>query len=246
MKAKLLILCGLLSGVVYAAPAKPTVITAKSWLVADGDGTIIDGVNIGEVRSIASVTKLVTVMVVIDSGQDLTEIMPTKLFKNVTRRNLIDLSIIHSDNNAARILCEQYTGGYTACIAAMNEKVKSLGMNDTVFMDSTGLNNDNVSTATDLLKLVHAASMYPIITEDSNRDKVQLLGKKNKLVSVNNTNPLVGRGYDFIVSKTGFINRSGGCIVILLNTAKGTRAVILLGSRNTKTRIPEAALLSTR
>lgn len=241
MRFKLLLLSSLLSASVTAAPVKTTVITAKSWLVADGDGTIIDGFNTGEVRSIASVTKLVTVMVIIDGGQDLTEV----IHKN-TRRTLIDLAIVHSDNNAAKILCEQYTGGFDACILAMNEKVKSLGMNDTRFMDSTGLNNDNVSTATDLLKLVQAAGHYAIITENSNQSKVQVLGKKNKIVSVNNTNPLVGHGYDFIVSKTGFINRSGGCIVLMLNTAKGIRAVILLGSKNTKTRIPEAAMLSTR
>ena len=105
-------------------------LTAKSWLVADKNGKIIDGNNISEVRSIASITKLMTVIIVLDANQDLTEIISTKLYnKKLTRRELISLAIVRSDNQAAKILCEKYVTGYQGCVEAMNNKAKSLQMN---------------------------------------------------------------------------------------------------------------------
>jgi D-alanyl-D-alanine endopeptidase (penicillin-binding protein 7) len=119
-------------------------------------------------------------------------------------------------------------------------------MSNTVFSDPTGLLQTNVSTAEDLIKLVSAASKYNIITEASNKNIIRWLINKNKWADFRNTNSLVGKGYHFIVSKTGFINKSGGCIVMMLDTVYGVRTVILLGSKNTKTRIPEAELLSQK
>ena len=220
-------------------------LTAKSWLVADKNGKVFDGNNTTEVRSIASITKLMTVMIVLDANQDLSEIISTKLHnKKLTRRELISLAIIRSDNHAAKILCEKYTTGHNGCVEAMNNKAKSLGMNNTHFVEPTGLYNDNVSTAEDLVKLVIAASKYPIINEDSNKDKINLPINKKKSAEFHNTNGLVGHGYDFIVSKTGWIRKSGGCIVMMVQTKVGERIVILLGSKNTKTRIPEAKMIA--
>lgn len=219
--------------------------TAQAWVVADNKGKIINGQNASDVRSIASITKLMTVMVVLDSKQSLSEVISTKLYgKKLTRRQLIDLSIIRSDNNAARILCEHYPSGMRGCVNAMNDKAKSLGMINTTFIEPTGLLNENVSTAEELIKLVIAASYYPVITEDSNAKSVKLPVNKQKHVEYRNTNTLVGSGLEFIVSKTGFIRRAGGCIVMMLNTDKGIRTVVVLGSKNTKTRIPEAKLLA--
>jgi D-alanyl-D-alanine endopeptidase (penicillin-binding protein 7) len=220
-------------------------ITAQAWLVADKDGKRIDGNNTNEVRSIASITKLMTVMIVLDSNQDLDEIISTKhLGKKLSRRELISLAIVKSDNTAAKILCEKYTTGFKGCIEAMNEKARSLEMHNTSYTDPTGLFNDNVSTADDLVKLVIAASKYPIIVEDSKKDKVVIPINKKKNAYFNNTNRLVHEGYEFVVSKTGWITRSGGCIVMMMETVNGIRTVILLGSKNTKTRIPEAKLLA--
>lgn len=219
--------------------------TAKSWLVADKNGKVIDGNNTTEIRSIASITKLMTVMVVLDAQQDLTEIISTKLYnKKLSRRELISLAIIKSDNNAAKILCEKYPTGLNSCVDAMNQKAKTLGMNETHFVEPTGLYNDNVSTAEDLVKLVLAASKYPIINEDSNKDKIIMPINKKKSAQFNNTNRLVGQGYDFIVSKTGWIRKSGGCIVMMVDTKIGQRIVVLLGSKNTQTRIPEAKMIA--
>ena len=220
-------------------------ITAQAWLVADESGKIIEGTHTTDIRSIASITKLMTSMVVLDSGASLTEVLPKKLYnKNVTRKDLIDLAIVKSDNTAAKMLCETFPYGYNDCIASMNKKAESLGMFKTSFVDPTGLFNDNVSTAEDLILLVKAASQYKEITNASNTGKINWSSGKKNNIQFNNTNSLVGQGVDFIVSKTGWIRASGGCIVMMLETIHGIRTVILLGSKNTKTRIPEAHLLS--
>jgi len=230
-----------LCGVAQSSPS----LTAQAWLVADSNGKVLEGSNMTEVRSIASITKLMTAMVVLDSGQSLTEVIPKKLYnKQLTRETLIDLAIVKSDNNAAKMLCDYYPGGYKSCVEAMNAKAVSLQMNNSVFTDPTGRYHTNVSTAEDLIKLVFAASQYPLIVEASNMDAVRWAVGKKKTAEFRNTNTLVGNGYKFLVSKTGFINKAGGCIVMMIDTANGIRTVVLLGSKNTKTRIPEAKMLS--
>jgi D-alanyl-D-alanine endopeptidase (penicillin-binding protein 7) len=186
-----------------------------------------------------------TAMVVLDSGQSLSEVIPKKLYnKQLTRETLIDLAIVKSDNNAAKMLCDYYPGGYNKCIDAMNYKAVSLQMDNSTFTDPTGRMHTNVSTAEDLIKLVFAASKYPLIVEASNMDAVRWNISKKKTAEFRNTNSLVGHGYKFLVSKTGFINKAGGCIVMMIDTVHGIRTVVLLGSKNTKTRIPEAQMLS--
>ena len=241
MIKKLIAILTLATSSVYADQT----LTAQAWLVADSNGKILEGSNMAEVRSIASITKLMTAMVVLDSGQSLTEIIPKKLYnKQLTRETLIDLAIVKSDNNAAKMLCDYYPGGYKSCIDAMNVKATLLQMTDSVFTDPTGRFHTNVSTAHDLIKLVFAASKYPLIVEASNMDAVRWNVSKKKNAEFRNTNSLVGHGYKFLVSKTGFINKAGGCIVMMIDTVHGIRTVVLLGSKNTKTRIPEAQMLS--
>jgi len=226
------------------AIAQPT-LTAQSWLVADDNGIILEGSHTTDVRSIASITKLMTSMVVLDSGQSLTETIPKKLYnRTFTRQELLNLAIVKSDNNAAKMLCEYYPGGILRCVEAMNNKANSLGMYRSNFTDPTGLLNTNVSTAEDLIKLVMAAKNYPTIVNASNTSTIQWQVNKKKFAIFHNTNTLVGKGVDFIVSKTGWIRDSGGCIVMMLNGDQGVRTVVLLGSKNTKTRIPEAYMVS--
>jgi D-alanyl-D-alanine endopeptidase (penicillin-binding protein 7) len=186
-----------------------------------------------------------TVMVTLDNNQPLDEVISSKLYhKNLTRRELISLAIIKSDNDAARLLCEHHTGGNEGCIQAMNWKAWTLDMKDTHYLEPTGLSIFNVSTAEDLVKLVMAASKYAIIKEDSNTDTIKMKVGKKSIALLHNTNTLVGKGYEFIVSKTGWITKSGGCIVMMLTTERGIRTVVLLGSKNTKTRIPEAKMIA--
>lgn len=221
----------------YYEPANATEsITAKAWLVSDENGKIIGGENTTDVRSIASITKLVTVMAVLDAHQDLNQ----KIGK-YTRKELIQLALVKSDNNAAKLLCDNYPGGHSSCVNYMNFKMMFLGLEQTKFVESTGLSVMNVSTAEELIKIVLAAKEYPEIVESSRTSTAKIQTSKKSWFSFNNTNPIIGQNkYDFIVSKTGFITASGGCIVMMLNTGFSQRIIVLLGSKNTKTRIPEA------
>lgn len=212
-------------------------ITAQSWIQTDIHGNLIEGSNINEVRSIASITKLMTAIAVLDNNQDLDE-----KIGRYTRGQLIQLTLVKSNNKAAESLCNNFPGGRFQCINYMNDKAKFLGMVDTKFVDPTGLSPMNISTAVDLLKLVQTSSKYPEIVKASQTQTLKLkVGKRNQFF--NNTNPIIGRRHNFIVSKTGTTRAAGGCIVMMLDTELGRRIVILLGSREGR-RIPEAEFIA--
>lgn len=235
MITKILIMAALAvnASLLFANP-----ITAQSWLVADKEGKIIAAENIKEVRSIASITKIVSAMVILDAQQELDQFI-----KPYTRRELIQLSMVRSDNTAADTLCKHYPGGYTNCVYAMNVKAQALGLTHTRFVDATGLGQGNVSTAEELIKLVQAAAEYPELVQSSKMTEVKIQLKKRWLI-FRNTNPIIGRRHEFVISKTGWIRASGGCIVMMLDTDVGRRIVIVLGSKNTHTRIPEAEFIA--
>ena len=210
-------------------------ITAKSWILADDTSHIIQSKNILEQRSIGSITKLMTVMVVLDARQNLNESLGS-----LNRQDLIQFALVKSDNNAARVLCNNYPGGTVSCITAMNQRAHSLGMTHTNFVEPSGLSIMNVSTAEDLVKLVLAACKYPEVVLASRTASLRIQSKK-KYLTVRNTNPIIAHDpYNFWVSKTGFISAAGGCIVMMKDTPLGRRIVVVLGSKNTQTRIPEA------
>ncbi len=220
------------------AGAAPDVnITAKSWLLADGAGTVLQGENINERRSIASISKLMTAIVVLDARQSLDE-----KIEGYTRRELLELTLVRSDNRAAVLLCNNYVGGSYSCLAAMNKKSHSMNLINTYFVEPTGLSPMNVSTAQELVQIVMLASYYPEIISASNTALGKIKQKK-KWFTFNNTNPLI-KTRDFVVSKTGYIRAAGGCIVIMVETKVGRRIVVLLGSQNTHTRIPEAEFIA--
>ena len=219
------------------AVKKEKQITATSWLVADGNGKIIKSVNHDEIHSIASITKLMTAMVVLDAKQNLDE----KIGK-FTRRQHLQLALIKSNNRSAEILCENYPGGMPRCVEAMNRKLKSLKMENSIVYEPTGLDKRNVSTAREITYLTKAASEYSNIVYASRRTEIKIQSKK-KWFSFRNTNPMVGHYQNIVVSKTGFINESGGCITLLLDTSEGERLIVVLGSKNTHTRIPEAEFI---
>jgi len=233
---KLIILFGLLFSSYSYAFSWPNV-TAKIWLVADDKGQIIQSQQPDQVRSIASISKLMTAMVVLDARQKLDEPLG-----NFTRQQLITMLLVRSDNRAAQELCDSYPGGKNACVRAMNVKAKLLGMTQTSFVEPTGLSVFNVSTARELIKLVQAASTYPEIVQAAETSEVKIQMRKRWFV-FKNTNPIIGKRHKFIVSKTGYINASGGCIVMMLDTDVGKRIIIVLGSKNTHTRIPEAEFI---
>lgn len=215
-------------------------ISAKSWLIADGEGNILEQENINIQQPIASITKLMTAMVVLDSNENLKTTV-VKRFRGltVTREQLLNLAIIKSDNQAAKMLCELYHRGYKQCIEDMNHKAQILGMRDTRFEDSSGLDNRNVSTPQDLIKLLLAAEKYPAIVYASNQSVGELLKPKKKKIlkwRYTNTNPLVAK-YNVIVSKTGYVRASGGCLIMSIIIKKQKKLFVVLNSSTTRTRI---------
>lgn len=215
-------------------------IKAKSWLISDGQGNILESENIEIQQPIASITKLMTAMIVLDANENLDKPL-SKKFRGLTvnREQLINLAVVKSDNIAAKMLCESYHRGYQSCIDDMNHKAKVLGMEDTRFADSSGLDNRNVSTPRDLIKLLLAAEKYPAIVSASNRAVGELVKqKKKKLIKwkYTNTNPLVTK-YNVIVSKTGYVRASGGCLVMSAMIKGQKKLFVVLNSTTTRTRI---------
>ncbi len=241
-------------GLLFSLVCQAAPVTAKSYIVSDLQGQIFQEFQADSPRPIASITKLMTVVVVLDTKLPLDEAVPLNFklagryhthlprrLKTLTRGELIDLAMVKSDNFAAYHLCSSYPGGVDDCVQAMNAKAKTLSMTSTVYTDPTGLDSTNISTARDLVKLMIMARTYPEIVS-STKPKVDIQVKR-RWWQFWNTNPLVRKGEDVVVSKTGYISSSGGCLVMLINTDYGQRIVALLGSRNTHTRIPEALAL---
>jgi D-alanyl-D-alanine endopeptidase (penicillin-binding protein 7) len=216
--------------------------SAKSYLVANMDGQILKEKDGEAVRPIASISKLMVAYLA--SDQDLTESLDIPLYRSVhssipyrvsslTRKELLTLALVKSDNFAAQILCKNLDN----CVQRMNETAQELGMVDTHYVEPTGLSRENVSTAHDLLKLLIAASTHPVITELSRMPKAEILTGKH-IIRINNTNPLTWT-LNIILSKTGFTNPAGGCISMIVDAPVGQRVIILLGSKNSHTRIPD-------
>ena len=246
----------LLLTLMFALTAEAKPITAKSFLVADNRGQIILEKNADRVQPIASITKLMTAIVVLNAHQDLSEelrldfkksnVYHTRLprtLKTLSRGELLQLAIVKSDNFAAYTLCANYPGGVDRCVAEMNHQALEFGMYSTHFTDPTGLDEGNQSNARDLVKLVLVASHHQEITDASGKPSVNILVKK-RWWEFGNTNPLVRRSDNILVSKTGYIHQSGGCLVMLADTELGQRVIVVLGSKNTRTRIPEAEQIS--
>ena len=246
MLKKLVVTLALLScACIWAKPASTIDdtddLTARSWLVADADNRILASKDTETVRPIASITKIFTVLTVMDAKQDLTQYIR---YNNImlTRQELIEMALVRSDNHAAELLCKNYRGGYGNCIGDMNANAYKWGLHHTTLVDATGLLPGNTSTAEDLLKLLNVAEKNYLIVHASQKTKVEIKVKK-KWYIFKQTNPLVGHKHEFVVSKTGTTNAAGGCIVLTVKTEKGLRRVVVLASKNGRTRIPEAEFI---
>ena len=210
-----------------------------------------------EVTPIASVTKLMTAMVVLDAQQPLDETIAVdmgdfdylkgshsrlRMGSALPRREMLRLALMSSENRAASSLARHYPGGTSAFVAAMNFKAASLGMSHTHYADPTGLSALNVSTANDLAKLVQAAAEYPLIrdftTTPSHFVEVPTTGQT---LGFNNSNALVkSQAWDIQLQKTGYIREAGKCVVMLVNIASKPFVIVLLDSLGKYTRIADA------
>ncbi|NTV12308.1 MAG: hypothetical protein HGA47_16300, partial [Zoogloea sp.] len=158
----------------------------------------------------------------------------------LSREHMLRLALMASENRAASSLGRNYPGGLPAFVAAMNRKAVSLGLRDTHFSDSTGLNAANVSSARDLVKMVSAASHYPLISEFSTTGEytVPINGRPHQF---NNTNALTrSNDWQIGVSKTGFINESGKCLVMQAWLLNKPVIIVLLDSLGKFTRVADA------
>lgn len=237
-----------------AAAAPP--LGSKHVLVVDEDsGQVLLSKNAAATVPIASLTKLMTAMVVLDAGQDMDEPISidepdiaTKwrggsrlpLGAMLPRRDVLQLALMSSDNRAAASLANAYPGGGEAFVAAAADKVAALGMEHTTIEEPTGLSPNNRSTAADLVKMAQAAAQYPEIariTTDS-RDSVDVAGRT---LEYHNTNRLVGaKGWDILLSKTGSTTPAGRCLIMRLHAAGRTVTVVLLHARASSQRIRDA------
>lgn len=205
---------------------------------------------------IASITKLMTAMVVLDAqlpldeeiGIDVADIDTLKgthsrlrIGMAFTRSELLKLALMASENRAAAALARAYPGGRDAAIAAMNAKARELGMHNTRFLDPTGLSSDNVSTARDLVKMVAAARDYTLIQQYTTTASHSVDGWGGRALRFTNTNPLVrNASWNIGVSKTGFINEAGRCLVMEAKINQRPVIIVLLDSWGKRTRIGDA------
>ena len=212
--------------------------------------------NARERASIASITKLMTAMVVLDARQPLDEEIsidasdidkikrtPSRLAVGMTftRNEMLSLALMASENRAASALARSYPGGKTEMVEAMNAKARDLGMERTRFLDSAGLSGGNISTAQDLVKMVSAARKYALIHQYTTATSNSVDGLGGRVMRFINTNPLVRNvGWEIGISKTGFINEAGRCLVMEAKIRERSVIIVLLNSWGRKTRIGDA------
>jgi len=245
-----------LSSAAISTVSSPVLISPIAMIFDEAQQRPLYAKNVENIVPIASISKLMTAMVVLDaqlpmneeiriSRQDMdtlkwthSRLRPGMVLK---RGELLKLALMASENRAAAALARTYPGGVKAAVAMMNAKAGELGMKDTRFLDPTGLNSGNVSTAQDLVKMVLAAQVYePIHTATTSASHTAApVGYRSMLYW--NTNPLVRNGaWDIGVSKTGYINEAGRCLVMKTNINHRPVVIVLLNSGNKAKRIGDA------
>jgi D-alanyl-D-alanine endopeptidase (penicillin-binding protein 7) len=240
----------------------PNLLSQAALIVDARTGDPIFAKNANNVTPIASITKLMTAMVVLDAQQNLDQTLTVDLDdldflkasrsrlsigSELTRREMLRLALMSSENRAASSLGRFYPGGLSAAVAAMNAKAKALGMNNTRYVDTTGLSPENVSTARDLAVMVQAAQRYPLIREFSTQPEEYVqIPATGKTLHFNNSNALVkSGGWDISLQKTGFIREAGRCVVMLAQIAQRPVVLVLLDSVGKFSRIGDAQRVKT-
>ncbi len=215
----------------------------------------------GRVVPIASITKLMTAMVVLDAKPPLGEMLKIsnddrdlvmgtisrlQVGWALSREDMLHLALMSSENRAAAALSRYYPGGRPAFIDAMNAKAADLGMSKTHFVNPNGLTNENVSTAFDLAKLVQAADQYPLIREFTTDPGYDVhIGRY--ILPYSNSNRLVGRpDWDIEVQKTGFTNEAGRCLVMQVKAEGRSLIMVFLDGNGKLTRFADARRVLTQ
>jgi serine-type D-Ala-D-Ala endopeptidase (penicillin-binding protein 7) len=229
----------------------------KALIINQNTGEVMFAKNTNEPTPIASITKLMTAMVMLDaklpqdevieiSDEDIDYLKGTSsrltIGTQMTRGEFLQLALMASENRAASTLASNYPGGRAIFVRAMNTKAHLLGLTNTHFVDPTGLDSENVSTAEDLAKMVQAAFQYSEIrAATTTADRQVYLDGREYPVTFKNTNGLVREGeWEIGLSKTGFINEAGRCLVMQATIAGEPMIVVLLDSSGKLTRIGDA------
>jgi D-alanyl-D-alanine endopeptidase (penicillin-binding protein 7) len=241
----------------FAARAGHLNLKSSSALVVEQDnGRLLYAKNTQAVVPIASITKLMTAMVVLDaqlaldepvriSEADIDDIKGTrsrlKVGTVLTRSDLLRLALMSSENRAAAALTRAYPGGSSAFVAAMNQKAIELGMWRTRFVDGTGLSSENVSTAQDLVKMVNGAFGYPLVRNYTTGTDHAVRTARGRILQYRNSNGLVKNpSWQIGLSKTGYISEAGRCLVMQAQIAAMPVVIVLLDSWGKKTRLGDA------
>lgn len=236
--------------------AREPALRSSAALVLDATGSSVLYARRSNVAMpIASITKLMTALVVMEAGQPLDETLQitsedvshgrgavSRLTPGaeLSRGDLMHLALMASENRAAHALGRNYPGGLEACVAAMNAKARELGMTSSQFVEPTGLSDENVASAEDLSKLVMAAAKVPVIREYSTDTKYQVrVGRR--VLTYRSTDSLTSKAdWDIVVQKTGYIASAGRCLVMQTIIDARTVVIVLLNSYGKRSRVADA------
>jgi D-alanyl-D-alanine endopeptidase (penicillin-binding protein 7) len=244
-----------------AQPLRDPKLKSSSVLVIDqSDSSVLYSRHPDVAMPIASITKLMTALVVLDAQQPLDEeiritdadrdlpkgsVSRLTVGTTLTRGDLMHLALMSSENRAAHALGNNYPGGMPAMVAAMNAKAAELGMSNSHFVDPTGLSSQNVASPEDLSKLVIAASRNPTIREYST-DRRYAVKVRRQMVEFRNTDNLVANPtWNIIVQKTGYIAEAGKCLVMAAVIEGRSVVIVLLDSLGKYTRVADAKRIKT-
>ena len=238
-----------------AALAGPLLSSQSALIFNNKTGEVLYQKNPDRVMPIASISKLMSAMVVLDARLDMNEPITIteaeidrlkgtgsrlSIGTTLTRGELLHLSLMSSENRATHALGRTYPGGMSAFVAAMNAKAQSLGMTSSRFYEPTGLNFQNVSTARDLNRMVAAASKYPLIRKNSTSNYGSVW-TANGRQNYKNSNALVREGsWNIELQKTGYIREAGRSMVVKANVQNQPITIVLLNSPSSTTRVNDA------
>jgi D-alanyl-D-alanine carboxypeptidase/D-alanyl-D-alanine endopeptidase (penicillin-binding protein 7) len=225
-------------------------------VVEDATGKVLLEKNANTQVPIASLTKLMTAMVVLDAKLDMNEKIAidradVDMLKHSTSRvpvgaeisrgDVLQLALMSSDNRAAASLARTFPGGLAGFKLAVRQKIRTLGLTQTVIEEPTGLSPQNMSTATDLVKMAAAAGTYPEIRRITT-DTKDIINIKGRKVEYHNTNRLVGaKGWDVGLSKTGYTEEAGRCLIMRFKSAGKDATLVLLNAKANSARLMDAA-----
>ncbi|PSU59893.1 D-alanyl-D-alanine endopeptidase [Photobacterium aphoticum] len=252
------------SMVAYASPSQPLssknieTASVSAYVSELKSGNVVYKKNADVVMPIASLTKVMTALVVLDAKQPLKEALTfdandkKRIYNNYTRIRMqsqltrgeaLRIALMSSENLASAALADNYPGGHSAFVKAMNKKAKALGMTHTRFVDSSGLSPENVSTAADVHKMIMAASKYPEIKKYSTTVVHTAYFKKPRYkLAYTNTNALVrGNKWDITLSKTGYLDVAGHCLAMIANIDKQDYVMVTLDAYGKRTPLGDAS-----